>query len=103
MTPETRNSYERLLTEDYSFVTVSDSGEVRKRTLNLKTSTQPVADFNECITDWLVELIGLATIYGFEPVTLYWCYERERGEYCGGHKYSSIQELCDHYHWWIKQ
>lgn len=102
LTDSIKRDYEKWFTRDYQLIIYDlDTGEVRARSMDTTFVDDPVLAFNELMADWIVELIGTSTIYGFGTYQIIWCYERNKNEYEGGGTFVTISELVQFYHWWM--
>ena len=94
--------YRKYFTTDYQFVIVDvETGEVRTRCMDPAFADDPEVTFNELMADWIVNLIGMSTIYGFGTYQLFWCYDRSKEQYEGGTTITTMDELVKFYHWWM--
>ena len=97
------HDYKSLMTEDYTLVLCfGETGEVRTSHVPLDEQ-DPYGqriDFDAMCHHHFLELIGEFIVDGVTPVTIYWCYERDKMEYHGGHTFESVDELRDFVKWW---
>lgn len=94
--------HRKYFTKDYQFVIADvETGEVRTRSMDPTFVDDPETEFNELMAEYIVELVGVSTIYGFGTYQLFWCYDRSKEQYEGGTTITTMDELVKFYHWWM--